>query len=75
MKEDNIHQFVLKIKKFSSYQDKISHAVPGLYKHNFNANRTFEQFVTAITKFHINAGKIYLIPMIDLFDGCPITWK
>ena len=54
MKEDNIHQFVPKIKKFSSYQDKISPAVPGLYKHNFNANRPIEKFVTDIIEFHIN---------------------
>lgn len=75
MKEDNIHPFVPKMKKYSSYQGEISPAVPDLYKHNFKADRPFEKFVTDITEFHINAGKIYLSPMIDLFDGCPITWK
>ncbi|MCR4562883.1 MAG: IS3 family transposase [Bacilli bacterium] len=37
------------------------------------ADRPFEKFVTDITEFHINAGKICLSPMIDLFDGCPIA--
>lgn len=75
MKEENIHPFVPKMKKYSSYQGEISPAVPDLYKHDFKADKPYEKFVTDITEFHINAGKIYLSPMIDLFDGCPITWK
>lgn len=73
--EEKIHPFVHKMKKYSSYQGEISPEVPDLYKHDFKADEPYKKFVTDITEFHINTGKIYLSPMIDLFDGCPITWK
>lgn len=53
MKEDNVHPFVPKMKKYSSYQGEISPAVPDLYKHNFKADRPFEKFVNDITEFHM----------------------
>lgn len=30
--------------------------------------------LTDITEFHIRAGKVYLSPMIDCFDGMSISW-
>lgn len=73
--EEKIHPFVHKMKKYSSYQGEISPEVPDLYKHDFKADEPYKKFVTDITEFHINTGKIYLSPMIDLFDGCPITGR
>ncbi|EDQ03067.1 Integrase, catalytic region [Sulfitobacter indolifex HEL-45] len=29
---------------------------------------------TSITEFHIRAGKVYLSPIIDCFDGLVISW-
>jgi len=30
--------------------------------------------LTDITEFHIPAGKVYLSPIIDCFDGLPVSW-
>ena len=30
--------------------------------------------MTDITEFHIQAGKTYLSPIIDCFDGLPVSW-
>lgn len=30
--------------------------------------------VNRITEFHIPAGKVYLSPIIDCFDGLPVSW-
>ena len=30
--------------------------------------------MTDITEFHIAAGEIYLSPIIDCFDGLPVSW-
>ena len=32
-----------------------------------------EKWLTDITEFHIPAGKVYLSPMIDCFDGLVIS--
>ena len=75
MKEENIHPFVPRMKKYSSYQGEISPEVPDLYKHDFKADKPYEKTVTDITEFSLRDGKVYLSPMIDLYDGCPINWK
>lgn len=75
MKEENIHPFIPRMKKYSSYQGEISPEVPDLYKHDFKADEPYKKLVTDITEFSLRDGKVYLSPMIDLYDGCPINWK
>ena len=40
----------------------------------FQAANPNEKWLTDITEFHIPAGKVYLSPMIDCFDGLVISW-
>lgn len=42
---------------------------------DFRADRPNQKWLTDITEFHIPAGKIYLAPMIDCFDGLPVAWS
>ena len=41
----------------------------------FGANRPNELWVTDVTEFRIPAGKVYLSPIVDCFDGMPISWS
>ena len=41
---------------------------------NFHAEEPNKLWLTDITEFHIPAGKIYLSPVIDCFDGLPVSW-
>lgn len=75
MKEENIHPFIPRMKKYCSYQGEISPSVPDLYKHDFKADSPYKKTVTDITEFSLKDGKVYLSPIIDLYDGCPVTWK
>jgi putative transposase len=34
-----------------------------------------EKWLTDITEFQIPAGKVYLSPIIDCFDGLVISWS
>ena len=45
-----------------------------LVNRDFHADAPNKLWLTDITEFHIPAGKIYLSPMIDCFDGLPVTW-
>lgn len=74
MKEEGLKVRTIKRKKYSSYMGEISPAVENIIKRDFRAERPNQKWVTDITEFHIPAGKIYLSPMIDCFDGLPITW-
>lgn len=74
MKEDDLIVYCPKMKKYSSYEGEITPAVENLLKRDFKADEPFEKLLTDITEFHIPVGKVYLSPMIDCFDGLPLTW-
>ena len=74
MKQDKLIVYVPKTKKYSSYEGEITPAVDNLIKRDFHADEPFKKLLTDITEFHIPAGKVYLSPMIDCFDGLPLTW-
>ena len=42
---------------------------------DFSASAPNEKWLTDITEFQIPAGKIYLPPMIDCFDGMVVSWS
>ena len=64
-----------KKRKYSSYQGEISPEVPNYLKRDFHADKPNQKWLTDITEFSIPAGKLYLSPIIDCFDGLPVSWK
>lgn len=42
---------------------------------NFKATKPNEKWLTDITEFKIPAGKVYLSPLIDCYDGAIISWS
>ena len=74
MDEENLKVFAVKQKKYSSYEGEISPEVDNVIERNFRADQPNEKWLTDITEFHIPAGKVYLSPIIDCFDGLPVSW-
>jgi transposase InsO family protein/transposase-like protein len=74
MKEEHLLIKKVRIRKYCSYAGEISEAVPNLLKRNFRASLPNQKWLTDITEFHIPAGKVYLSPLIDCFDGLPVAW-
>jgi transposase InsO family protein/transposase-like protein len=62
-------------RKYSSYVGEVSPSVPNLLQRDFHAERPNQKWLTDITEFSIPAGKVYLSPIIDCFDGMPVSWK
>ncbi|WP_144022117.1 IS3 family transposase [Caballeronia sordidicola] len=62
-------------RRYASYLGEISPAPGNLINRNFQATAPNEKWLTEITEFHIPAGKVYLSPMIDCFDGLVISWS
>lgn len=70
-------QLVAKLKctiKYNSYKGEINPAVENIVNRDFHAEKTNQKWITDITEFSIKLGKVYLSPMIDFFDGIPISW-
>ncbi len=42
---------------------------------DFHADAPNVKWLTDITEFQIPAGKVYLSPIIDCFDGMVISWS
>lgn len=74
MKEENLIVKAVKKKKYNSYMGEISPAVDNIVNRDFHAGNPNEKWLTDITEFHIPAGKVYLSPIIDCFDGLPVAW-
>jgi len=75
MKQDELQVTVKKKRAYISYQGEITPAVPNILQRNFHANMPNEKWLTDITEFAIPAGKVYLSPVIDCFDGMPVCWS
>ncbi|MBO5199193.1 MAG: hypothetical protein J6B85_11870 [Lachnospiraceae bacterium] len=69
---------MVKIKKntkYHSYGGEITPAVPNEIEHDVSAEKPNRKWLTDITEFAIPAGKVYLSPIVDCFDGLPTAWE
>ena len=63
-----------KKRRYGSYLGEISPAPENIINRDFQAATPNEKWLTDITEFHIPAGKVYLSPLIDCFDGLVVSW-
>ncbi|MDR5763100.1 IS3 family transposase [Caballeronia sp. LZ035] len=64
-----------KRRRYGSYQGEIGPAPENLINRDFRATAPNRKWLTDITEFHIPAGKVYLSPVIDCFDGLVVSWS
>ena len=74
MKQHNLIAISPKKRHYNSYMGEISAATPNLVNRDFHAEKPNMKWLTDITEFSIPAGKVYLSPMIDCFDGMAVSW-
>ena len=75
MKEELLLVRKPKKRKYNSYKGEISPEVPNLIDRKFHSDKPNEKWLTDITEFSLPDGKVYLSPVIDCFDGMPISWS
>ena len=61
-------------RRYSSYRGEISPEVDNVIQRDFRAEKPNEKWLTDITELSISAGKVYVSPIIDCYDGLPVTW-
>jgi transposase InsO family protein/transposase-like protein len=74
MKQEYLIVATNKRRRYGSYLGEISPAPDNLINRDFQAATPNEKWLTDITEFQIPAGKVYLSPMIDCFDGLVVSW-
>lgn len=68
MKELGLKSTV-RIKKYRSYKGKVGKTAPNILDRDFQTEKPNEKWVTDITEFKLFGEKLYLSPMLDLFNG------
>lgn len=63
-----------KRRKYSSHKGELSAAPENLIKRDFHSDAPNKLWLTDITEFRIPAGKVYLSPIVDCFDGMVVSW-
>jgi transposase InsO family protein/transposase-like protein len=74
MREEQLSAHRPKRRKYSSYLGEISPETENIVNRDFSAETPNKKWLTDITEFSISAGKIYLSPIVDCFDGMAVSW-
>ena len=74
MAEEQLIVLRKKLGKYNSYKGELSPAVANVIERDFSAAAPNRKWLTDITEFGIPAGKVYLSPMLDCFDGLVVSW-
>lgn len=62
-------------RRYNSYCGEIGPAPENLLAWDFSSCRPNEKWLTDNTEFQLPAGKVYLSPVIDCFDGLVVSWS
>ncbi|MCU5276827.1 IS3 family transposase [Bacillus cereus] len=66
---------LVRISKYRSYRGKVGKVAPNVLKRDFKASRPNEKWVTDVTEVHLFGEKLYLSPILDLFNGEIISYN
>jgi len=65
---------LVRMKKYKSYKGSVGKIAPNHLDRQFTAGAPNEKWVTDITEFKLFGEKLYLSPVLDLFNGEIITY-
>ncbi|MFK8260683.1 IS3 family transposase [Erwinia sp. AnSW2-5] len=61
-------------KKYRSYRGNAGTAAENVLQRDFKAAAPCEKWVTDVTEFNVAGQKLYLSPVLDLFNGEIVAW-
>ena len=65
----------MRVKKYRAYKGEVGKAVPNLLKREFEAPLPNQKWVTDVTEFKVGDRKLYLSPVLDLYNGEIISYE
>jgi len=65
----------VRIRKYRSYKGEVGKVAPNVLQRNFKADKPNEKWVTDVTEFSLFGRKLYLSPILDLFNGEIVSYN
>jgi len=62
-------------KKYKSFRGNVGKIAPNVLKRKFDASRPNRKWVTDVTEFNVGGQKLYLSPVLDLYNGEIIAYE
>jgi transposase InsO family protein len=63
-------------KRYRSYKGEVGRIVPNILERNFKTDRPNKKWATDVTEFSLFGVKLYLSPIIDLYNGdCQFQYR
>jgi putative transposase len=66
---------LVRTKKYRSYKGKVGRTVPDVLQRQFEAQKANQKWVTDVTEFNVAGEKLYLSPVMDLYNGEIIAFE
>lgn len=66
---------IVRMKKYRSYRGRVGKIAPNILERNFQTSKPNEKWVTDLTEFKIHGEKLYLSPVLDLYNGEVIAYN
>lgn len=66
---------LIRVKKYRSYRGDIGKIAPNILNRDFKADRPYQKWATDVTEFKVKGRKLYLSPIIDLFNQEIISYE
>jgi transposase InsO family protein len=66
---------IIRIKKHKSYKGENGKIAPNILERNFKAYAPNQKWATDITEFNVSGNKLYLSPIIDLFNQEIVSYE
>lgn len=64
----------VRVKKYRAYKGDVGRAAPNLLNREFEAAQPNQKWVTDVTEFKVGGQKLYLSPILDLYNGEIISY-
>lgn len=62
-------------KRYKSYKGEVGKIAPNLLQRDFKANKPNQKWVTDVTEFKVGDQKVYLSPVIDLYNQEVVSYE
>ncbi|UPT69452.1 MAG: IS3 family transposase [Flavobacterium sp. JAD_PAG50586_2] len=66
---------IVRIRKYKSYKGENGKIAPNILERNFKSEAPNQKWATDITEFNVSGDKLYLSPIIDLFNQEIISYE
>ena len=65
---------IIRVKKYKSYRGEQGRIAPNILKRGFKTDHPNRKWATDVTEFNVLGNKLYLSPIIDLYNGEIISY-